>query len=65
MTFGINDTQHNTICHYNECRYAKCHNLCIVVLNVVAPVIKLIKDAIDIFVISSSVCPRQKLLSLA
>jgi hypothetical protein len=35
MTLSINDTQHNTICHYAECCYAKCRDFCIAMLNVV------------------------------
>ncbi len=33
MTYNINDTQHNS--HYAKCCYAECHDLFIVMLNVV------------------------------
>ncbi len=35
MTLSINDTWHNTICHYAECSYGKFRDLFIVMLNVV------------------------------
>jgi hypothetical protein len=34
VTLSINDTQHNNVLPYAECRYAECHILFIVMLSI-------------------------------